>query len=116
MNGPARHDLSYYRGSSVVVSVQYLDSDDSPVNLSGYAASMHVRKRDGTLVASTGGGGITATITAATGTVVFTISDAVGRAMPPGTHVYDVWVVSGGGSDDPLLVGYFRVAPEVRDV
>lgn len=113
MNGPGVHDISYFRGTSLIASVVYRDSNDAAVDLTGYVASMHVRKHDGTLLASTASG-ITATITAATGTIVFQISDAVGQAIPLGTHHYDVWVVSGSGEDDPLLTGQFTCVQEVR--
>ena len=110
---PLQHDLSYYRGGTDVASIQWTDDSGTAINLAGYSATMTIRRHDGTLVDSTSGA-ITATITAATGTIVFTITDAGAAALPVGVHVYDVFVVSSGGIDYPLLTGNFLVRDEVR--
>lgn len=109
------HDLSYPRGQNDVCSIEWQDSSGAAVDLTGYSVTMSVRKVDGTLLASTSSG-ITATITAATGVVVFTISDAVGLAMPVGVHRYDIWAIGSTGIDYALLQGNFTVIAEVRNV
>lgn len=109
------HDLSYARGANDLCSIEWQDPSGTAINLAGYSATMTIRRTDGTLLASTGSG-ITATITAATGVIIFTISDAVGLAMPAGVHRYDVWAISGSGIDYALAQGNFTVVPEVRNV
>jgi hypothetical protein len=111
---PGQADLTYYRGKTDLFSIQWKYAD-TPVDLTGYAATATIRAYDGSLLADTSSG-ITATITANTGTAVFTISDAVGRALPIGTHHYDVWMVSAGGIDYPILAGLVTVVKEVRSV
>jgi len=110
---PGYADLTYYRGSTDVLSLTWKDSAGAAVNLTGYAASMTIRDRAGTALASTSSG-ITATITAGTGLIEFTISDAAAAALTEGTHRYDVWAVSSGGIDYPLLYGSFVVIAETR--
>ena len=111
---PGKLDLSYYRGATDLFSVQWL-YNATPIDLTGYTATATIRRYDGTLLADTGSG-ITATITALSGQVAFTISDAVGRALPLGSHRYDVWLVSSGGIDYPILSGLVTVEEEVRNV
>lgn len=110
---PGYADLTYYRGSTDVLSLTWKDSNDAAVDLTGYTASMTIRDRAGTVLASTSSG-ITATITAASGLVAFTISDSSASALTVGTHRYDVWAVSSGGVDYPLLYGSLVVVEEVR--
>jgi len=114
IDAPGQTDITYYRGRTDLFSIRW-EYAGTPVDLTGYTATATVRKYDGTLVADTSSG-ITATITANTGTVVFTISDNVGRALALGTHRYDVWLVSSGGIDYPVLTGLFTVVQEVRSV
>lgn len=111
---PGKLDLSYYRGASDLFSIQWLYAS-TPIDLTGYAATATIRRYDGTLLADTASG-ITATITPLEGRAAFSISDAVGRALPLGTHRYDVWLVSSGGIDYPILSGLMTVEEEVRSV
>ncbi|MGA1045390.1 MAG: hypothetical protein ACO3ZY_09335 [Phycisphaerales bacterium] len=110
---PLLHDISYYRGTTDIASIEWQDQSGTPVNLTGYAAHCYVRSAAGTMLASTASE-ITATITAASGLIVLTITDAGGRGLPAGVHVYDVWAVSSGGIDYPLVSGSFTVIPEQR--
>ena len=111
---PGSSDLTYYRGATDLFSIQWQYAS-TPVDLTGYTATATIRRYDGTLLADTASG-VTATITPLAGQVVFTISDAVGRALPLGSHRYDVWLVSSGGIDYPILQGLLTVVEEVRSV
>lgn len=113
MSQPQLYDLSYYRGRTDLASVQWFDSNDAAVNLTGYTVGCYIRNAAGTLLASTASE-ITASVTAASGLIVLTISDAAGQALPAGVHTWDVWAVSSGGIDYPLVTGNFTVLPEVR--
>lgn len=110
---PGYHDLTYYRGSTDICSVQWKDSAGVAVDLTGYTAELTIRDSSGTIIGETGSG-ITATITTGSGLVEFTITDNAAAALPAGTHRYDIWVVSSGGIDYPLLYGSFAVIPETR--
>jgi len=114
MSFPLQHNLSYYRGRTDVASIVWQDSNGAAVNLAGYAIAVNVRNAAGTVIASTSSG-ITATVTAATGTIVLTMSDAVGQALAEGTHRWDVWAVSSGGIDYPLIYGDFVVIKDQRN-
>jgi len=110
---PGDHDVSYYRGSTEIVgSVQWTENDVA-VNLTGFTATLTIRDTNGTVVASTSSG-ITATITAATGTTTFAITQAAAAAIPIGVHKYDVWLISGGNVHTALLTGTFVCVEEVR--
>jgi len=111
---PVQYDLSYYRGRTNLASVQWQDSDEVAVDLTGYTVSAYVRDDAGTLLASTDAGGITATVTPADGLIVLTIDDNTGRGLPLGKHRWDVWAVSSGGIDEPLVTGAFTVIKEAR--
>ena len=114
MMPPAKYDLSYYRGRTDLASVVWQDSNETPVDLTGYTVSCYVRNDADTLLASTDAGGITASVTAASGLIVLTIDDSTGRGLPVGKHRWDVWAVSSGGVDYPLLTGAFTVVQEAR--
>ena len=111
---PAHKDLTYYRGSTDVCSIQWQDSAGVAIDLAGYTAAFTVRNAADQVIGVTGSG-ITASITANTGTVVFTITDQAAQALAIGVHRYDIWVTSSGGTDYPVLYGSFTVIEEVRN-
>ena len=111
---PQLKDLVYYRGSTDICSLQWQDSAGTAIDLTGYTAALTVRDSADSIIGLTGSG-ISATITANTGTIAFTITDQAAAALPIGVHRYDVWTTSSGGYDYPLLYGSFTVIEEVRN-
>lgn len=114
MSQPLQYDLSYYRGRTDLTAIVWRDSNQTPVDLTGYTVECTVRSDAGTLLATTADGGIVASVTPAAGTIALTITDSVGRGLPLGKHKWDVWAVSSGGTDYPLVTGNFTVTQEVR--
>lgn len=113
MQEPVELDLTVYQGASWDRTITW-KIDGTAVNLTGYTARMQVRRTvdaDATLIALTSGSGIT--ITAGTGTIALAMTAAQTAALPPGTWVYDLEVVSGGGEVTRLMMGALIVDPEV---
>ena len=91
--------------------------DAVPVDVSGFAATLTVRTAAtaATVVASvSSGAGIT--LGGAAGTVAVLIADSVTAAIEPGTYVWDLFLVSGGGETTPLVAGNFVVSAAVTRV
>lgn len=90
-------------------------ADGSPVNLTGWTARMQVRKTlpDPAIVWSltTENGGIT--LGGADGTVALDITATDTDNLPGGYAVYDLELVSPGGTVKRLLQGSFTVSPQV---
>lgn len=85
------------------------------VNLTGYSARMQVRKtvKSPTTVLSltSPAGGIT--LGGALGTIDIYVPAATVAAIPAGSYVYDLELVSGGGAVKRLLQGSIPVTGEV---
>ena len=112
---PTAYDLSFYRGKTDIRSVQWTDANGDPVDLNGYTAAFTVRDSAGAVLAATGSE-ITAAITAATGTIVVTITEQASRALPTGVHRYDLWLTPSQNGEYPILYGSFTVLEEVRSL
>lgn len=97
--------------------VQFLyanpDATDTPINLTGYSARMHIRERvesPTTVLELTSASGIT--ITAAAGTLDVVIAASVTKDLV-GPYVYDIEIESESGVVDRLAQGVVTVNPEV---
>jgi len=91
-----------------------IDTDGDEWNLTTYTARMQVRKATTSstaILSLTSSSGITLGGTA--GTVAVTASAATMAALPAGTWVYDLELVSGSGIVYAILEGKFIVKPEV---
>lgn len=88
--------------------------DDEPVDLTGYSARMQVRQQVASptpVLSLTDEDGIE--LGGEDGTIRLSRSAAQTAALPAGSFVYDLEVVSGGGVVTRLIEGGFRVKPEV---
>lgn len=100
----AEYDLTVIQGQTVQFSFVFKDEEDVVIDLSGYSAECKVRNNGGDLVAS-----MTATITAAAGLVVLSLTDLQTKVLPVGTLYYDLALTSSGGVVEKPLRGKFIV-------
>lgn len=102
------------QGSVWSVVLVYTDSNDTPVNLTGYTAAMQLRQNYNSDVAdltlTTANGGIT--IVGATGTITITATAVQTGALDPGFYVYDLELTS-GSNISRLIQGQLTVAEQV---
>jgi phage tail sheath gpL-like len=92
----------------------YTDSNDAPVNLTGYTAAMQLRQNYNSEVAdltlTTANGGIS--IVGATGTITITATAVQTGLLDPGFYVYDLELTS-GSNISRLIQGQLTVAEQV---
>jgi len=109
------YDIICEQGATFVRTLVWLDENETPINLYGYTARMHVRPtvQSATILATltTENGGIA--ITAATGTITLQMSATTTDALPARRAVYDLEVVSNGGVVTRLVEGTFTITPQV---
>lgn len=102
------------QGSVWSVVLVYTDSNDTPVNLTGYTAAMQLRQNYNSEVAdltlTTANGGIS--IVGATGTITITATAVQTGALDPGFYVYDLELTS-GANISRLIQGQLTVAEQV---
>ncbi len=102
------------QGSVWSVVLVYTDSNNTPVNLTGYTAAMQLRQNYNSATAdltlTTANGGIT--IVGATGTITITATAAQTGALDPGFYVYDLELTS-GSNISRLIQGQLTVAEQV---
>jgi hypothetical protein len=108
------YNISAEQGSDYLAAIAYTDDDGDIVNLSGYTSRMQVRKFTGSAnavlsLANTAG----MTISASAGTITLSIPAEALKAVPAGSYVYDLEIVSGAGVVTKLLQGTFDVDAEV---
>lgn len=88
------------------------------VNLSGYSASMQVRRSYDDLTAlitlSSPSSGIT--LGGSAGTITLVIPFATTETFQAGQYIYDLELTSSGGIKDRLIQGTFTVSAEVTNV
>jgi hypothetical protein len=102
------------QGSVWSVVLVYTDSNDTPVNLTGYTAAMQLRQNynsdTAALTLTTTNGGIT--IVGATGTITITATATQTGNLDPGFYVYDLELTS-GANISRLIQGQLTVAEQV---
>jgi phage tail sheath gpL-like len=102
------------QGSVWSVVLVYTDSNDAPVNLTGYTAAMQLRQNYNSEVAdltlTTANGGIS--IVGATGTITITATATQTGLLDPGFYVYDLELTS-GSNISRLIQGQLTVAEQV---
>jgi phage tail sheath gpL-like len=102
------------QGSVWSVVLVYTDSNNTPVNLTGYTAAMQLRQNYNSTTAdltlTTANGGIT--IVGATGTITITATATETGLLDPGFYVYDLELTS-GSNISRLIQGQLTVAEQV---
>jgi phage tail sheath gpL-like len=102
------------QGSVWSVVLVYTDSNDAPVNLTGYTASMQLRQNYNSATAdltlTTANGGIT--IVGATGTITINATATQTGLLESGFYVYDLELTS-GSNISRLIQGQLTVAEQV---
>ena len=102
------------QGSVWSVVLVYTDSNNVPVNLTGFTAAMQLRQNynsdTAALTLTTANGGIT--IVGATGTVTISATATQTGALDPGFYVYDLELIS-GANISRLIQGQLTVAEQV---
>jgi hypothetical protein len=88
--------------------------DSVPIDLSGYSSRLQVRQAyysTEPLLSLVSGSGIT--VGGSAGTIDIYISNSDTSDLPPGSHVYDLEIISPSLDVDRLIEGTFIVTPEV---
>lgn len=98
-----RITVSLPRGVTATVEVRVVTPGGQPVDLSGYAAVMTVKKSS-TLDSPDPGFVKSGTVsTGEKNLVTFSVAPGDTKPLTPGRFVYDVWVTSGAGARDPVV-------------
>ena len=109
-----RHDLTIEQGATFQRTFTWKDAAGTPVNLTGYTATMQVRQSHlsaAPLITLTTAAGIT--LGGAAGTVVARMTDEQTDTLPAGNWRWDLKLTSPAGDDTRLLEGTAKVTPAV---
>jgi hypothetical protein len=101
------------QGSTFRRSLTYT-LDQIPIDLSGYSSRLQVRQThysEDPIISLVSGSGIL--IGGSAGTIEILIEANVTSNFPPGTHFYDLEIISPSNIVDRLIEGRFNVTPEV---
>lgn len=112
----AKYKITIYQGETFSKVITWKTGDpENPVNLTGYTARMQIRKKYGSdivlLSLTTENGGIT--LGGSAGTIILNISATDTSNINWTTGVYDLELVSAGGTVKRLLQGTIKISPEV---
>lgn len=109
------YDILIEQGATFRLHILYKDSNDAPVNLTGYSARMQVRQKYSSptalLTFTTLDGSIT--LGGAAGTIDITGAATVTDDVTGCCGVYDLELVSPGGVVTRLIQGNATISPEV---
>jgi hypothetical protein len=90
------YDITIEQGATFQLSLTWKDSNDAPVDLTGYSARMQVRETyesEETLVSLTSPGDMV--LGGVLGTILITIQPAVTSVLPLVEGVYDIEMIAG---------------------
>lgn len=108
-------DLYIEQGATWNLPLLWKDAEGAPMDLSGYTARMHLRKKitdpDPVLELTTENSRIT--LGGVDGTIALVIQAVDTSLIDKGAAVYDLELISGGGIVTRLLQGGVEVSPEV---
>jgi hypothetical protein len=109
------YKLEIEQRSTFTQTVEYLDSQNQPVDLTGYSAAMQIRRTvesaDALLsLTDDSGGGLI--ITPLLGKIEINIDAADTSSLPAGSFVYDL-IISSASVSDRILQGRCIVSPAV---
>jgi hypothetical protein len=106
---PGNYDLVIYRGDYFPISVTVRDSNDVPLNLTGYTAKAVVKPD----YASATTYSFTSTITEGTGKVDLVLPSAVSATLIPGPYIWDFQLTDPSGNVRTYIAGDVTVYDEV---
>ena len=109
------YNISIEQGSSFELSLTARDSNNAPINLSGYAASGGVKYGYG----STGYLVNLAPVidpSYVSGIIKISLTPEQTSSLPVTNAVYDIEVTSSGGFTFKAIRGYAEIAPEVTNL
>jgi hypothetical protein len=112
---PGTYDFSYYRGDTYQFIIRPRNESGANFQLDGYSAIFTIANRAGsgaTQFSSTTPNTLTAIVNTADDIITCTIDVVTGRALTPGTWVYDVQV-SNGTLVYTLLRGSITVTDDI---
>jgi hypothetical protein len=99
------------QGAEWILTIQYVDVDDEPVDLAGYSARMHIRRgEEGSLLfelLSTA----PSIVLGQNGLITMKLTDDETASIPPSDyadpHVYDLILTDGSGKSEKVIYGTF---------
>lgn len=110
----ATHNITIEQGATFTLNLIWKDSNNTPVNLTGYTARMQVRHRysstDTLLSLTTENGGIT--LGGSAGTIAVVASATATAAISDRAGFYDLELVN-AGVVTRLVQGVVSITPEV---
>lgn len=106
-------NLTVDQGSTFSATVDVTDTSGNPTNLTGYSVAGQVRK---SYSSSTAIDFVSSITDGANGVVSISLSDTVTNNMKAGRYVYDVEILSSGGTRTRVLEGQLEVTPGVTQI
>lgn len=111
---PVTYNINIKQGAEWATSMQILDENDQPINLTGYSATMQIRDMPGGMlikeIKTTPGTGIT--ITALTGTIGLALTAAETALFTFQAAQYDL-LIDSGTTKTYLLEGEIKLTKRV---
>lgn len=110
-----QYQMNIKKGADFALTVQWTDSNGTPINLSNYTAALTGREywnSSASLFALTSTPLAGIVITPATGTLVITLTAAQTSALTPGRGVYDLFLTDIGGVKTCILEGAITITPK----
>lgn len=109
-----QYDITCEQGATFTRTLQWLDENEAPVDLTGYTARMHVRKtvKSATTLVELTTANSRIVLTPLTGTLDLILT-ATETAALADSGVYDLELVSPGGVVQRILEGKFTLSREV---
>ena len=103
-------NLTVDQGSAFNASIDITDSDDDPMNLTGYSVEGQFRKSYSSINYTAFSASVS---NPPNGTIRIELTDIQTAALKAGRYVYDVEITSPGGVKTRVLEGQIEITPGV---
>lgn len=110
------YNLAIEQGATFKVIFQWTDSNNSPINITGYTLRSQIRatvESSSVMVDMTNANGKVTISDAAQGKIQMLLSATETASLAAGTGVWDLEVIAGDGTVTRLLQGSVTISPEV---
>lgn len=105
--------LDIDQGSDFTAEFELENDDETPMNLSGFSVYSQFRKS----YSSTTGYSFNAQVTNAyLGKLTLSLSGSTSSTIKPGRYLYDIEVVSPGGTKTRVVEGIITINPEITKI
>lgn len=109
---PKRYDIEIYQGDTFGFALQFKDSTNALINVTGWSALAQIKNSDGTPAPTAA---FTTVIGTTDGKITIKLTDVQSGDLPEGEYKYDVQVTDSAGNKRTYIGGRITVVEDISE-